>query len=300
MSDATLLFVDNDRDFLETRSEFLEQAGYQVFAAASPEEARGVLARDEIDLAILDIRLRDDDDEKDTSGLTLAKELERTLPKIMLTNYPTVDAAREALRPQLDGLPIAVTFVSKQEGHQALIQAVQNTLGPLGSWLKRVQQAVEGTDNELKQDYKNAQKQAAANFGAAFVVAMIGILIIFTGIVLAFIFNESNPKCPEGFQNRYIGIVGTVTGLITEAVSLLFFKRVDAANKRMDKYHDERIQGRHFDMLLNACEGLTSATKRGRCRELTIHQAVTAWLGSALGDISPSEGVEVNNANTTG
>lgn len=292
MSNATLLFVDNDRDFLETRTEFLEQAGYRVFLAANPEEARDVLKqkRAVIDLVILDIRLRDDDDEKDISGLTLAKELERTLPKILLTNYPTVDAVREALKPQLDGLPVALTFVSKKEGHQALIQAVQNTLGPLGTWLKRVQQAVEGTDNKLKQDYKNAQKQAATYFWTAFVVALIGILIIFAGILLAFLPGK----------NEYVGIAGTAMGLITEAASLLFFKRVDAANKRMDKYHDERIQGRHFDLLIKACEGSISATKRGRCRELIIRQASATWLESVHSETTISEDVEADDESTAG
>jgi DNA-binding NtrC family response regulator len=127
MLPITILFVDNTRDFLKVRSEFLEAEGYRVIPADNLNEARRLLELGGIDLAILDIRLVDDDDEKDVSGLTLAKEAGRSIPKIILTNYPSVDAVRDALRPQLDGLPAAIEFVSKLEGVEALIQAVQRT-----------------------------------------------------------------------------------------------------------------------------------------------------------------------------
>lgn len=124
MPKATILFADNDPDFLRTRSEFLEQEGYLVVPAADPTEARRKLEVGGIDLAILDIRLVDDDDEKDVSGLTLAKEVARTVPKIILTGFPSYEYVREALRPQLDGLPAAVGFVAKQEGTEALLDAI--------------------------------------------------------------------------------------------------------------------------------------------------------------------------------
>lgn len=129
MPKATILFADNDPDFLKTRSEFLEQEGYQVVFAADPTEARRKLEAGGIDLAILDIRLLDDDDEKDVSGLTLAKEVARTVSKIILTGFPSFDYVREALRPQPDGLPAAVGFVAKEEGPEALLQAVRKALG---------------------------------------------------------------------------------------------------------------------------------------------------------------------------
>ena len=68
-----------------------------------------------VDLAILDIRLRDDDDEKDTSGLKVAREAKSLIPKIVLTGYPTPELAREALTA-VYGEPLAVGFVGKAEG----------------------------------------------------------------------------------------------------------------------------------------------------------------------------------------
>lgn len=126
MSKAIILFADNDHDFLDTRAEFLEQAGYRVLKAYTLVEARRLLAEARIHLAVLDIRMENDADEKDVSGLTLAKDPTfRAVPKIILTGFPTYQAVREALGPALDGLPPAVDFLAKQEGPGALIQAVE-------------------------------------------------------------------------------------------------------------------------------------------------------------------------------
>ncbi len=124
-----VLLADNDPDFLNTRAEFLKKAGYWVLKAYTLDQARQLLAEAHVHLAILDIRLVDDNDDKDTSGLTLAKEpAYRPVPKIILTGFPSVEAAREALKPQLEGLPPAVDFLDKKEGAEAMIQAVEQAL----------------------------------------------------------------------------------------------------------------------------------------------------------------------------
>lgn len=121
-----VLLADNDPDFLDTRAEFLEQAGYRVLKAYTLAQARQLLAEAHLHLAILDIRMEKDDDEKDVSGLTLAKDPAFCpVPKIMLTGFPSYQAVREALGPALDGMPPAVDYLSKQEGPEALIQAVE-------------------------------------------------------------------------------------------------------------------------------------------------------------------------------
>lgn len=268
MVEATILFADNDMDFLKTRTEFLEQENYYVIPATDPTQARRVLEQGEVDLAILDIRLRNDDDEKDTSGLTLAKEeTVRLVPKIVLTGFPSVDAAREALRPQLDGLPAAVDFVSKQEGPEVLIWAVRRALGPGAMWLRRVKEAIEGTDSELKEDHDNAQRQSNVYHWASLGVAVAGIVIIFLGIGLAF------------WNQLEIGVASAVGGIVAETVSYLFFRRVDTANERMDRYHRERIEGQRFRTLLQACDGLGSERERGRCRAQVITTAAGRWFG---------------------
>ncbi len=141
MPKPIILFADNDPDFLKTRAEFLRQEGYHVIEAAKPTEARQHLEAGGIDLAILDIRLENDDNERDVSGLMLAKEtaekiptivisgfMERMVPTIILTGFPTYENVREALAPKVGGLPAAVDFVAKQEGPEALLAAIRRAL----------------------------------------------------------------------------------------------------------------------------------------------------------------------------
>ncbi len=124
-----ILFADNDPDFLATRKEFLEREGYDVAVAHNTVEARRALDRNDVQLAILDIRLLDDDDEKDISGLALAKvSAHQGVPKIILTNYPSYAAVRESLKPDINGLSPVVAFLSKQEGPDAMLAAVGDAL----------------------------------------------------------------------------------------------------------------------------------------------------------------------------
>lgn len=141
MPKPIILFADNDDDFLKTRAEFLRQEGYHVIEAANSTEARQRLEAGGIDLAILDIRLENDDNERDLSGLFLAKEmadriptivtsgfLQELVPTIILTGFPSYEAVREALAPRVGGLPAAVDFVAKQEGPEALLVAIRRAL----------------------------------------------------------------------------------------------------------------------------------------------------------------------------
>lgn len=124
-----LLFADNDRSFLDTRAEFLENAGYHVVKAYSADEAREILRNSRVHLAFIDIRLENDDDEWDVSGLLLAKDpANRSVPKIILTGFPTFQHVREALGSALDLLPFAVDFLAKQEGPEVMMRAVERAV----------------------------------------------------------------------------------------------------------------------------------------------------------------------------
>jgi DNA-binding response OmpR family regulator len=120
-----ILFMDNIQKSLDVQSRILEKEGYVVLRANSIEKAENLLREKNIHLAVLDIRMRDEDDPADISGLLLAsKEEFRFIPKIILTGYPSYEYVREALGPSFNGLPPAVDFLSKGEEPNALLEAV--------------------------------------------------------------------------------------------------------------------------------------------------------------------------------
>ncbi len=262
-ANAIILFADNDKEFLETRCEFLEQEGFRIIPALDPAEAKRILDQGNIHLAILDLRLLNDDDEKDLSGLNLAKRSTPVIPKIILTRFATVEAVREALGPQLDGLPPAVDFVGKQEGPQALLTAIRKVL----KIESRFREVIDGLADQIREDYEDARQQAKVNFRASLGVALSGILIIFVGVGSAI----GNMVA--------IGVPSAIAGVIAEAVGVLFFRRADAANARMDRYHHELLETRQFENLLAACDELPVVERQELCKEKVIEVTTERWLG---------------------
>ena len=124
----SILLADNDRKFLNTRKVSLEKAGYKVVMASSPIEVRDFLGSVHFDLAILDIRLENDRDEKDISGLLLARDNAHSVPKIMLTGYPSLETLRHSLSGLMPGGAVAVDYVTKSDGPEALLEAVRAVL----------------------------------------------------------------------------------------------------------------------------------------------------------------------------
>ena len=128
MSKITLLLADNDQDFLIICGEYLEKAGYHIILAHGREEARHLLETTNIHLAILDLRLTDDTDERDLSGLILAETTAWQVPKIILTKFPTYQDVVRALKLDARQLPPAVDFVDKREGLDKLRQSIKESL----------------------------------------------------------------------------------------------------------------------------------------------------------------------------
>lgn len=241
MPKATILFADNDPDFLKTRSEFLEQENYLIVPAGNPTEARRKLEIGGIDLAILDIRLVNDNDEKDTSGLTLAKEVARTVPKIILTGFPSYEYVREALRPQLEGLPAAVDFVAKQEGPEALMRAIERTLSrtepqiakesfPSARELEKKLALVSfPITSQLLKDYEEVRKEVIFTYRARFVCIAVGALVILFGGISALAGQVA------------VGTLSAVSGIIAEGLAALFTNFARDTHRRMDQYHRELV-----------------------------------------------------------
>jgi len=234
MPKATILFADNDPDFLNTRAEFLEQEGYLVVPAINPTEARRRLEAGGIDLAILDIRLVNDDDEKDTSGLTLAKEVARSVPKIILTGFPSYEYVRETLAPQVDGLPVAVDFVAKQEGPEALLSAIRRAFvkgspPPARELEERLATVSFPIASQLLKDYEEIRKEVIFTYRARLICIVVGAAVILMGSIGVLIGQVA------------VGSLNAISGIIAEALAILFTRFAKDAYRRMDQYHRELV-----------------------------------------------------------
>ena len=91
---ANILVLDDVLDATVLVGKILTKKGHTVHTFTEEEEALAFAAANAVDLAILDIKL------KKMSGVEVLAELKKINAKmqaIMLTGYPTVETAREAI-----------------------------------------------------------------------------------------------------------------------------------------------------------------------------------------------------------
>lgn len=264
MAKANILVADNDSEYLETIRDFLQREGFRVLPAATPAEAVKILERGGVDLAIVDIRLVNDNDEKDTSGLNVVKKYAPEVPKVLLTRWPRYEDVREALSGQLDGLPSAVDFVAKQEGVQSLLTAINRAL----HLITRYREMSYNLARRIDLGYDDARQQSKWNYWLSLVASVVGVAIIFVGAYLAV----------NGYQS--VAILTTVAGVLSQGIAALFFKRVDLANARMDARHHELMEIKWLDTLMAACDDFSTEEKQESYKGKIIDATTQMWLTS--------------------
>ena len=90
-----ILVVDDEKTFRYFLTLHLKEQGYQVTEAADGQTAIKLIAQNEFDVALIDLRLTD------MNGLDIMRHLRKVSPQtsvIILTGYATLDSAIEALR----------------------------------------------------------------------------------------------------------------------------------------------------------------------------------------------------------
>jgi CheY-like chemotaxis protein len=279
-----ILFVDNVEASHSEYRPLLEKYGYTVVSVKSIEDAKKKLGEPKFDLAIIDIRLENDEDEKDISGLILAREEAHFLPKIILTGHPSQEADKLVLRVFPDGIPPAISIIRKgSKYYPELLEAIRSALA-----LAKVWQGMASYNAALQRDYDTAQKQAQAMYTAALVLSVLGAVIIFAGIV-ATIWTASTGSAGRDWMLAASSLLGTLAGIVTEVIGLLFFRRVDVANQRMDRYHNEHVAGLRFEVLFSASGNLLDAAQTVEIKKAIILRAAQSWLGEAQTATSPAE-----------
>lgn len=96
----SILIVDDDESVRKTLAMILEEKGYLVDTAENGEEAIRKSMENFYNLALIDIKL------PDMEGTRLLTEMRDTVPKmikIIITGYPTLENAIEAVNRGADG-----------------------------------------------------------------------------------------------------------------------------------------------------------------------------------------------------
>jgi DNA-binding response OmpR family regulator len=128
MATISILLAENDPDFCNILADFLTEAGYRVTTAGNPEQTIAKLQSDYFHLAILDMRLRDDLDNKDRTGLQIAKTVALALPKLILTKFPHHEDVVEVMKPRPEGLPAAVDYLDKKKRLPDILTAIEEAV----------------------------------------------------------------------------------------------------------------------------------------------------------------------------
>lgn len=116
---ASILVVDDDENICKTLSLILESRGYKVDVAYSGEKAIEKSKAKAYNIALLDIVL------PDIQGTKLLKKLRETTPKmikIMVTGYPKLENAIEALNYNADA------YMTKPVNPENLIKVIEEKL----------------------------------------------------------------------------------------------------------------------------------------------------------------------------
>jgi DNA-binding NtrC family response regulator len=94
-SQYQILIVDDDQHLLQSMGMWLQELGFKTFLAANQQTAEKHLAKQSIDLALIDLRLGNED------GLDVLRFCKQHYPQLavlLMTGYATVDTGVEAIR----------------------------------------------------------------------------------------------------------------------------------------------------------------------------------------------------------
>jgi GAF domain-containing protein len=122
-------------------------------------------------------------------------------------------------------------------------------------------------DEQIKQDNQNVRRQSNTYFILAYCASWVGIILLVFGVFTLF-----------GEQERMKwGFFSAGIGLALEASTILVFRRLEAANKRLDQYHSERLSIGQFNILLSAAEQVHEGDS---IKASLIEGAKGKWLAS--------------------
>jgi len=149
-ADCQILIIDDDLDFAASLKLILENEGFHPRLAHSEEEALAFVRKNAVDLALIDIRLGQD------NGIELLPKLKKILPNIlcvMVTGFGSIETAVQALNSG------AYDYLRKPVNPGELLATLGR--GTEKIRMLKEKQVMEGALNEIEQQIKASFNQAA-------------------------------------------------------------------------------------------------------------------------------------------
>ncbi len=129
----TILIVDDAPDWRAMLAGLIEDIypDFRVLTAASIDEAKTRLAQHNCELAIIDIRL-DESDENNTEGLELLEFSHTHYPQtqaLIITSYANLKTVKQAMQPDKSGTRLAIDYIEKDKIQSELLPRISAILG---------------------------------------------------------------------------------------------------------------------------------------------------------------------------
>jgi CheY-like chemotaxis protein len=260
---TAILIADNAPYWLKQMSIVVQNYGFSVVSAHNPNEALTILGRHEADIAVLDLRLEDDTDDHDVTGLNVAEQTDRMIPKIIVSDYANISDAAEKLRIDIQGFPGIVDFVKKDRIETSLIPSIERAMKIRQTWLAMAQSTV---SNHLYQDYKDARRDARFHY----LVSM----LLSVGFAFPLVFGAFKLH-GNGSWSVLFAVMGI---LIAEVTNYLFGRKLEFLNQRVERFHAELLQTNRFEQLLEASYNIKDERSREAFKIELFNSAANQWL----------------------
>ena len=126
----TVLVADNDPDHLARYVAWLKSThDFGVLEAPTMRDVDELLTSHYPDMLVIDVRMIDDEDDYDESGLTKGLDIAQTgLPVLILTSWPNFEFVRRAATRFPHSVLEGVNFIGKNESQQTFLNLVRNTI----------------------------------------------------------------------------------------------------------------------------------------------------------------------------
>ncbi len=231
-----VLIADNDQRHRESLAEFLTEEGYEVLEASTPAEARQLLRAGNLDVAVLDVRLTDDSDPHDTSGLDVACSVAPNTPKVLITRFDQPEFLQRVLDRLLEchhqntDINIAGALIDifpTDAGFRALSRIVQRSHA-VGRNMRRLREETQQVLQEVVNNNSELRRQATLNHRLSLILMVTGIVLLAFTIVSTLWLRDLSPL--TSVLNALSGFVG----LVLEALAGFFYKLTKEANARLE------------------------------------------------------------------